>query len=75
MIYINRNSYNRSIGTAAIFRKKNCIYLLRQNTIYTVYSAEFAEIELVLDLAEIKNLIRLTLATDKSRNLVVLTDN
>ena len=75
LAYTDRSSYNRGIGTAAVLRRKSCIYLLGQDTIYTVYSAELAEIELALGLAKAENPIRSILATDKPRDLVVLTNN
>ena len=75
MIYIDKNNYNKNIRAATIFRRKSCIYLLKQNIIYTVYSAEFTEIELILNLIKIENLIWLILVTDKLKNLVILINN
>ena len=75
LAYTDRSGYNRGIGAAAVLRRKSCIYPLGQDTTYTVYSAELAEIELALGLAEAENPIRSTLATDKPKDLVVLTDN
>ena len=75
LAYTNKSGYNGGIGAAAVFRRKNCIYLLKRDTTYTVYSAELAGIELTLDLAEAENPIRSILATDKPRDLVILTNN
>ena len=55
LAYTDGSGYNRGIGAAAVLRRKNCIYSLKRDTTHTVYSAEFTEIELALDLAEAEN--------------------
>ena len=44
---------------------------IKQNIIYIICSIEFTEIKLILNLAEIKNLIQSILIINKLKNLVI----